>query len=236
MPLGALNCETNPVKLSSTASCGSCPLLPRSAMLGEGCSPGGGVAHPTICPLRPTIGLTEMRYAKPLTEASSIPRGTQDWLLKIDYANGLGDGHVIWRLGKDGDFTYTGSVLYPWFSHQHDSNFESASRIVVFDNGNTRISADGAGNSRGQVIELNEQARTASLVLNADLGVYSVAVGSAQRLRSGNYHFNAGLVPTPAGFTAYALEVDRTGKIVSSIEGDTLLYRSFRITNMYTPN
>ena len=28
----------------------------------------------------------------------------QDWVIKIDYANGTGDGHVIWRLGKGGDF------------------------------------------------------------------------------------------------------------------------------------
>ena len=208
----------------------------RSAMLGEVCSPGGGGCPPYY--LSPSANDWTHGNAVRQTPDGGLLYSArhQDWLLKIDYANGLGDGHVIWRLGKDGDFTYTGSVLYPWFSHQHDSNFESASRIVVFDNGNTRISADGVGDSRGQVIELNEQARTASLVLNADLGVYSVAVGSAQRLRSGNYHFNAGLVPTPAGFTAYALEVDRTGKIVSSIEGDTLLYRSFRITNMYTPN
>ena len=29
----------------------------------------------------------------------------QDWVIKIDYANGTGDGHVVWRLGQGGDFT-----------------------------------------------------------------------------------------------------------------------------------
>src|SRR5262249_45277546 len=29
----------------------------------------------------------------------------QDWVIKIDYAGGTGDGHVVWRLGQDGDFT-----------------------------------------------------------------------------------------------------------------------------------
>ena len=24
---------------------------------------------------------------------------SQDWVIKIDYANGTGDGHVVWRLG-----------------------------------------------------------------------------------------------------------------------------------------
>src|SRR5262249_56255363 len=26
----------------------------------------------------------------------------QDWVIKIDYRNGTGDGHVLWRLGKGG--------------------------------------------------------------------------------------------------------------------------------------
>ncbi len=29
----------------------------------------------------------------------------QDWVIKIDYRNGAGDGHVIWRLGQGGDFS-----------------------------------------------------------------------------------------------------------------------------------
>ena len=29
----------------------------------------------------------------------------QDWVIKIDYANGTGDGHIIWTLGQGGSFT-----------------------------------------------------------------------------------------------------------------------------------
>jgi hypothetical protein len=29
----------------------------------------------------------------------------QDWVTKIDYRNGEGDGHIVWQLGQDGDFT-----------------------------------------------------------------------------------------------------------------------------------
>jgi hypothetical protein len=164
----------------------------------------------------------------------------QDWLIKIAYANGEGDGHIIWKLGKDGDFSFAGNDPWPWFSHQHDGNFESANRLVVFDNGNTRISANqGAGNSRGQVIELDERNRTATLVLNADLGVNALAVGSAQRLLDGNYHFDAGYVlssGSPGGITAYAIEVDPAGQIVSTLAANTLLYRSIRLANMYGIN
>ena len=31
-----------------------------------------------------------------------ISLGNQDWVIKIDYGRGRGDGHVIWRLGQGG--------------------------------------------------------------------------------------------------------------------------------------
>jgi len=161
----------------------------------------------------------------------------QDWLIKISYSQGKGDGHVIWRLGKDGDFTYNSSDPYPWFSHQHDANFESAdpSVLLVFDDGNTRVTSQG-GNSRGQVLRLNEQSRTASFILNADLGVFSMAVGSAQQLRDQNYHFDAGFVAESHGPAAYSIEVNGAGNIVYEAKANTILYRTFRMISMYAPN
>jgi len=162
----------------------------------------------------------------------------QDWLIKIDFAMGAGDGHIIWRLGKDGDFTILSDDPNPWFSHQHDGNFEVSdpSRLDVFDNGNTRlINASGPVHSRGQVIALDEIRRTAKLVLNVDLGVLSLALGTAERLSDGNYHFDAGTVFSPGGTTAYAIGVDACGQTVSNIQANALLYRSFRVSDMYTP-
>ena len=162
----------------------------------------------------------------------------QDWLIKISYDNGAGDGHVIWRFGKDGDFEVPSTDVFPWFSHQHDANFESSdpSKLMVFDDGNTRVANYGSGNSRGQVFQLNEQDRVATPLLNADLGVYSVAVGSAQKLRDGDYFFDAGFVRGSGGISAFGIEVNATGKIVSEIQANTILYRSFRMTSLYTPN
>src|SRR5262249_47207130 len=134
--------------------------------------------------------------------------------------NGSGSGNIIWRLGKDGDFTYLSTDAYPWFSHQHDGNFASLdpSKLVVFDNGNQRRLTEGASaHSRGQVVSLDEANRTATLKLNADLGVLSLAVGSAQALRDGNYHFDAGFVSGPNGTKAHALEVDPSGQTVGEI-------------------
>jgi hypothetical protein len=209
----------------------------RKATLNEVCAPGGGGCSPFH--LAPT--------ANDWTHGNSVrqtPDGEllysarhQDWLIKIAYGNGEGDGHIIWKLGKDGDFAFAGSSdPYPWFSHQHDANYETANRIEVFDNGNTRVVANGGGNSRGQVIHLDESTHVATLVLNADLGVFSQAVGSAQHLRNGNFHFDAGYVPTPSGLTSYALEVTPDGQIVSSIEAKTLLYRSIRLASLYSTN
>ena len=76
----------------------------------------------------------------------------------------------------------------------------------------------------------------ATLVVNADLGRYSLAVGSAQRLRDGDYHFDAGYVVEPDGTWSYSIEVDSSGRIMYEAKANTILYRSFRMTDMYTPN
>ena len=160
----------------------------------------------------------------------------QDWLIKVSYQNGKGDGHVIWRLGKDGDFQFNSSDPWPWFSHQHDGNFELSdpSALLVFDDGNTRVGSIG-GHSRGQVLRLDEQNRSASFILNADLGVYSLAVGSAQLLPDHNYHFDAGFVPESKG-VAYSIEVDGSGHVLYEAKSNAILYRTFRMTSLYSPN
>ena len=103
-----------------------------------------------------------------------------DWAIKIDYANGTGDGHVIWRLGQGGDFTLQSSDPNPWFSHQHDVSYVNNSTLVLFDNGNTRRSKVPRANSRGQVLVLDEATKQARLVVNANLGNYASALGSAR--------------------------------------------------------
>jgi len=163
----------------------------------------------------------------------------QDWLVKIDYENGAGSGNIIWRLGKDGDFTYDSRDPYPWFSHQHDANFEfiNPAMLAVFDDGNLRQATNPLAHSRGQVIKLDEQNRIATLAVNADLGAYSFALGSAHRLPSGNYHFEVGWVidPISGAVTSQAVEVDPFGNMVYDIQAATPEYRSFRMTNLYIP-
>ncbi|HEX6880212.1 MAG TPA: aryl-sulfate sulfotransferase [Terriglobales bacterium] len=160
----------------------------------------------------------------------------QDWVIKINYANGTGTGNVIWRLGKGGDFSINSSDPYPWFSHSHDAEFELGSNqlLSLYDNGNTRRLQFPSANSRGQVYQLDLVNRTATLQLNADLGVYSGAVGSAQRLINGNYHFTSGNI-APGPF-AQSTEVNPSAQVVSRLqtESGTFDYRSFRMKDMYS--
>ncbi len=156
----------------------------------------------------------------------------QDWVVKIDYRNGSGDGSVLWRLGKDGDFTYLSSDPFPWFSHQHDARFIDANTIIVFDNGNTRRAVYPDANSRGQVIRLDEEKRTATFVMNADLGAYAYALGSAQKLLNDNYHFEMGWVPSGGSIS---VEIDPEGGEVYSLKASLPRYRTFRMQDMYTP-
>jgi hypothetical protein len=207
----------------------------RNAVMGETCNFGGG-------------GCAVFRLAKVANDwlhGNSVqvtPDGNllysarhQDWLIKIDYANGAGSGRVIWRLGKDGDFQLRSDDPFPWFSHQHDGNFESGgrpNRLLVLDNGNTRYAQNPAVHSRGQVFEIDEQNRTAFLVLNADLGDYSRALGSAARMQNGNYVFSLGWDSNNYG---QSLEFDPSGRLVTRIEVETQMYRSFRMRDLYTP-
>ena len=80
----------------------------------------------------------------------------QDWVVKIDYRNGAGDGHVVWRLGQGGDFTLNSADPNAWFSHQHNAHFIDDDTLVLLDNGNTRRASDPTANSRGQVWTLDE--------------------------------------------------------------------------------
>ena len=208
----------------------------RAAVLGETCS-----AATAGCP--PFYLATEANDWLHGNCVQQTPDGNllyssrhQDWLIKIDYNYGNGSGDVLWRLGPDGDFAYSTSDSdpYPWFSHQHDGQYVPGeqSTITVFDDGNTRDFLYPGSNSRGQVIQLDEQAFSATFLLNADLGVYSAALGSAQQLSNGDYFFDAG---TLSDTSALLVELDPTGQTVYSFSSSGSEYRSFRMPDLYTP-
>lgn len=157
----------------------------------------------------------------------------QDFIYKIDYENGAGDGHVIWKLGKGGDFTLNVADPGAWFSHQHDAHYtRDGSTITLYDDSNVRRAADPYAHSRGQAIRIDEKTMTAELILDADLGVFSSALGSGQKLPGGHYQFLSGFLP---GNTSLTTEVDAGGRIVYQLATGAQQYRSFRMRDLYTP-
>ena len=157
----------------------------------------------------------------------------QDWIIKIDFRGGLGTGDVIWRLGKDGDFQINSSDPSPWFSHQHGPQFapEAPTLLAVFDDSNLRQNVNKNAHSRGQVLQLDEPHRIATLIVNADLGGFSFAVGNAQPLLDGNYQFDLGWLPDN---TSRSLELDPSGGLLGAVKVSAPQYRSFRMRDLYT--
>jgi hypothetical protein len=159
-----------------------------------------------------------------------------DQVVKIGYEDGEGDGGIVWRLGQGGDFTIDSDDPWPWMSHQHDPNWLSGSRIVLYDNGNTRCEFSGDCESRGQVYELDEDAMTATLLLDARLGDYVFFIGSAQALRDGGYAFGSGAHPnTPPMFWSLSDAFGPDGAFRGAFRAETAAYRLYRLRDLYTP-
>ena len=205
----------------------------RLATLGETCTAVNGGCPPIL--LAPVANDWTHGNAVQLTPDGDILYSSrhQDWVFKIDYENGQGTGNILWRLGLDGDFQYLSNDPYPWFSHQHDASLDASGLVTVFDNGNVREATDPTAHSRGQAIQLDETNMTATLVVNADMGAYSTALGSAQKLPDGNYHFHLGDIPT--NNTAQIVEVAPDGTFLYDMQIGEIMYRSFRMQDLYTP-
>jgi hypothetical protein len=206
----------------------------RGPVLGEVTQPGS--PEPTnAVPLLPAVDWLHVN-AVALSPADGnliISIRHQDWVVKIDYRNGAGDGHVVWRLGAGGDFALTGAGPDAWFSHQHNAHYIDDHTLILFDNGNTRRATDPNAHSRGQVWTLDEVNMTATPVLSADLGDYSFRLGSAQRLSNGNYAFLSGSEGTPPRNTARSIEVRPDGTPVSVLGFASPEYRAFRVRTLY---
>ena len=164
----------------------------------------------------------------------------QDWVVKINYDDGAGDGSVIWRMGPGGDFTIkplNPSDPFPWFSHQHDFNYIDPTSVEVFDNGNTRCNGAPVGtcDSRGQVYQFDEADRIVTQTINQPVGSYSSAYGTAQRLANGNFNFTSGLQVFPPPPFGQELEYQPNGTTEYVQKVSTPEYRGWRLTSLYAP-
>ena len=174
----------------------------------------------------------------------------QNWVLKVNYADGTGDGSILWHLGEGGDFTLVGGTdPTDWAYAQHAPSFFSSNTAGVFslglmDNGNDRLFPSGVtcGTSGAPpctystvpVWQIDETAKTATLIFHQILPptLYNGFGGNAELLENGDVEYD--LCGT-ANYS-YVYEVTDTSdpQTVWTLHTTTTdLYRAFRIPSFY---
>ncbi len=176
----------------------------------------------------------------------------QNWVLKLNYQDGEGDGSVLWRLGPGGDFTLpNGLAPIEWNYGQHYVTIQSPNSsgvfsLMFFNNGNSRVvdaNNDVCGTpgfiacySSVPIFQLNEYTKTASVLWENKLSpAYSICCGDALILPNGNVEYDVALdVNTPN--VSYIEEVTQTEtpELIwrMNVQGQ-LAYRGFRIPSLY---
>jgi len=179
----------------------------------------------------------------------------QNWILKVNYADGTGDGSIIWHLGEGGDFTLEGGTdPTDWQYAQHDPSFFSKNTTGVFslgvmDNGNDRIFPAGVtcGSSGAPpclystvpVWQIDEAAKTATLTFHQILppNLYNNFGGNAEQVANGNVEYDLcglGVGTSAANSAVYEVTQESSPQTVWSMQvTGTYLYRAFRIPSLY---
>ena len=184
-----------------------------------------------------------------------VSQRSQDFVLKLNYANGNGDGTILWAMGNGGNFALVNPIqttcqypgLVQWFTHQHDAEFQfndatfgALQIFTVFDDGNTRqVKCDPNATSRGMLFYVNEALRAVYMVPTA-MGTYSAALGSGQTLYYGStFHtsYDSGFINAFGnGQASQTVESDSLGNVVYDLQANTAsTYRTFRMPDLYSP-
>jgi arylsulfate sulfotransferase len=182
----------------------------------------------------------------------------QNWLVKIDYNNGAGTGGILWRLGYQGDFTLMNSGggvdadPADWFYAQHGPSFASTNTsgkfsLVLFDNGGDRgvsVVAGGTCGVAGQpacystvpILQLDENAKTATPVFHPTTPDFSFFGGNAEVLQNGNVEDDECAIANAAGYYSSVYEITRATPPQTvwqmQITGQ-YAYRAMRIPSLY---
>lgn len=178
----------------------------------------------------------------------------QNWVIKINYANGSGNGSILWHLGEGGDFTLAGgSDPQDWQYAQHAPSFTSANTtgvfsLVLMDNGDDRIFPSSVTcNNAGAipctyttipVFQIDETAKTATLMFHQKLpySLYSNFGGNAEQLANGNIEYDLCGIGAPfgGGSAVYEVTQEATPQTVWTMRmtGGNL-YRAMRLPSFY---
>jgi arylsulfate sulfotransferase len=176
----------------------------------------------------------------------------QNWILKVDYANGTGTGNILWHLGYQGDFTLEGGTdPTDWFYAQHGPSFTTTSTngkfgLTVFDNGDDRFFPSGqvlcpiggpasaSCYSTVQIFDLDETAKTATFVLNMTAPSYSFFGGNSEVLANGNVEFCESAELTGFAGDVYEMTASSSPQTVwhMNVSGQ-YIYRGQRMPSLY---
>jgi arylsulfate sulfotransferase len=174
----------------------------------------------------------------------------QNWIVKVKYADGMGDGSILWRLGEGGDITLQGGTdPTDWEYAQHGPSFFSANTSGVFslgamDNGNDRVFSQrvACGSSGAPpclystipIWQIEEGAKTAALIFHQILppNLYSNFGGNVEQLSNSNVEYD--LCSVGLGSYIYEVTQESSPQTVWSMHvTGTFIYRGFRIPSFY---
>ena len=173
----------------------------------------------------------------------------QNWLVKVDYANGAGAGDILWHLGYQGDFTLVGGTdPTDWFYAQHGPSFTTTNTtgkfgLAVFDNGDDRFFPSGqvlcsapsaSCYSTVPLLTLDETAMTATLNFHISAPTYSFFGGNNGILNNGDIEFCEAAEPTALAGDVYEVTQGGSAQTVwhMKITGQ-YAYRGQRMPSMY---
>jgi arylsulfate sulfotransferase len=176
----------------------------------------------------------------------------QNWIIKINYENGAGDGSILWHFGYQGDFTLpAGEAPIEWNYGQHYPTIVSPNSagdfsMMFFNDGNNRLvnssgticGSPGAVNCYTSVpiFDVNEYAKTAQVLSEDDLApAYSICCGDALVLPNGDVEYDiADNLYTPDLSVVQEVTQLQNPQLVwqMNIQGE-LAYRAFRIPSLY---
>jgi arylsulfate sulfotransferase len=173
----------------------------------------------------------------------------QNWVVKVDYENGTGNGNILWRLGEGGDFTLmNGTDPTDWQYAQHGPGFFTKNTTGVFslgmmDNGDDRefpsgVTCGTAGEpaclySTVPVFQIDEAAKTATLMFHdMPAGQYNAWGGNAEQLANGDVEYDMCGLPTQSQVAEVTPEATpQTVWTMNSTQSN--LYRAFRLPSFY---
>jgi arylsulfate sulfotransferase len=177
----------------------------------------------------------------------------QNWVIKINYNNGAGDGSILWTLGDGGSFTLPpGQAPIEWNYAQHYPTFVSPNSagvisLMVFNDGNSRLMDSnndvcgtpgvGACYSSVPIYQLDESAQTATVLWEDNLSPYfSICCGDALLLPNGDMEVDVAYDQTVTPGYSDILEVTQTQtpELVWEMQiHNQLAYRGMRIPSLY---